>query len=73
MFNVSTTDSVIIICFCHTDDVKLMFKGSSSYLYNHKTGNKPLVVHGNGPIKVSGGINYEFKSTMCSVQGLESA
>ena len=35
------------------DDVEVKFKGASSYLYNSKTGNKPLVIHGNGPIKVS--------------------
>ena len=35
-----------------SDEVKLKFKGSRSFLYNIKTGTKPIVVHGNGPIKV---------------------
>ena len=34
------------------DDVQLKFKESQSYLYNTKTASIPIVVHGNGPIKV---------------------
>eukprot|EP00918_Siedleckia_nematoides_P034694 GHVU01075451.1.p1 GENE.GHVU01075451.1~~GHVU01075451.1.p1 ORF type:complete len:720 (+),score=75.26 GHVU01075451.1:2-2161(+) len=34
------------------DEVRLKFKGSQSYMYNLKTGNTPIVIHGNGPIKV---------------------
>ena len=30
----------------------LKYKGYHSYLYNVKTGTIPIVVHGNGPIKV---------------------
>lgn len=33
------------------DEVMIKFKGSTSYLYNTKTGNIPIVIHGNGPIK----------------------
>ena len=33
-------------------DVLLKYKGSHSYLYNVKTGTIPIVIHGNGPIKV---------------------
>ncbi|KAK2187715.1 hypothetical protein NP493_156g03050 [Ridgeia piscesae] len=34
------------------EEVTLKFKGSSGYLYNSRTGTSPLVIHGNGPIKV---------------------
>lgn len=34
------------------DNLTVKFKGSSGYVYNKNTGNSPLVVHGNGPIKV---------------------
>lgn len=34
------------------DDVQVKFKGENSYLYNMKTGSIPIVVHGNGPVKV---------------------
>ena len=33
-------------------EVMLKYKGYHSYLYNVKTGTVPIVVHGNGPIKV---------------------
>ncbi|CAH1775740.1 unnamed protein product [Owenia fusiformis] len=33
------------------DEVKLKFKGGSSFLYNTYSGSTPMVVHGNGPIK----------------------
>ena len=34
------------------DEVQVKFKGENSYLYNMKTGSIPIVVHGNGPVKV---------------------
>ena len=34
------------------DDTILKSKGEHSYLYNMKTGTVPLIIHGNGPIKV---------------------
>jgi hypothetical protein len=30
----------------------LKYKGQHSFLYNVKTGTVPIVIHGNGPIKV---------------------
>ena len=34
------------------DNTILKSKGEHSYLYNMKTGTVPLIIHGNGPIKV---------------------
>ncbi|XP_064610381.1 procollagen-lysine,2-oxoglutarate 5-dioxygenase 1-like isoform X2 [Liolophura sinensis] len=34
------------------DEIVVKFKEPNSYLYNIKTGTTPIVVHGNGPIKV---------------------
>ena len=37
--------------FSSSDEVAVKFKGAKSYLYNSYSGNSPLVIHGNGPIK----------------------
>lgn len=34
------------------DQVEVKYKNQNSYLYNKATGSSPLVIHGNGPIKV---------------------
>lgn len=39
--------------FQWTGDVTIKFKSDHSYAYNVITGTTPVVVHGNGPIKVS--------------------
>jgi hypothetical protein len=38
-------------CFL-LDEVTIKFKSEHSFAYNVKTGSTPIVVHGNGPIKV---------------------
>ena len=53
------------------DEVKVKFKGRSSYLYNMKTGSLPFIIHGNGPIKVSGCIEIECQWEGCVLVLLE--
>jgi len=43
-----------------TGDVLIKYKGSHSFLYNVKTGTVPVVVHGNGPIKVEQILPFTF-------------
>lgn len=47
----STHCSYSSYCFL-LDDVTIKFKSEHSFAYNEKTGSTPIVVHGNGPIKV---------------------
>ena len=43
---------IVIFMLYFTGEVMLKYKGDHSYLYNVKTGTVPIVIHGNGPIKV---------------------
>ena len=44
--------SCFSIFFLYLDEVTVKFKSEHSFAYNVKTGTTPVVVHGNGPIKV---------------------
>ena len=44
-----------------TGEIMLKYKGDHSYLYNVKTGTVPVVVHGNGPIKVGVTVLQNFR------------
>ena len=45
--------SLSVILLIILDQVEVKYKNDGSYLHNHGSGSSPLVVHGNGPIKVS--------------------
>ena len=46
------TSSYLMYCSV-PGDILIKYRGNHSYLYNIITGTTPVVVHGNGPIKVS--------------------
>lgn len=52
--------SALPSCFIALDEVSVKFRGSTSYVYNMKTGKVPIVIHGNGPIKVQFCLNFFF-------------
>ena len=35
-----------------SDEMTLVLEEEHSYLYNNRTTNKPMIFHGNGPMKV---------------------
>ena len=53
-----------IILFIYIDDVQIKYRSTSSFLYNDQTGTTPVVIHGNGPIKVT---NQSFLSLHHSI------
>ena len=54
--------SLSVILLIILDQVEVKYKNDGSYLHNHGSGSSPLVVHGNGPIKVSFS-SYEYGGT----------
>lgn len=53
----------------NSDEIVVKFKEPNSYLYNIKTGTTPIIVHGNGPIKVM--IQSMITDVICKVKTLQ--
>ena len=51
LIKLSHFDFAAFLSVTVADDVKVQFKGADSYLYNNKTGHRPLIILGNGPAK----------------------
>ena len=58
------TCMMILFIIIFLDHTVLKSKGEHSYLYNMKTGTVPLIIHGNGPIKV-GHVLINWSKKMC--------